>query len=354
MAVKVGINGFGRIGRISFRAMAARGDEFEIVGINDLADPQALAVLLKYDSVHGRFPGTVEADGQALVVNGKKVPVYSERNPADLPWGEIGCEVALEATGIFATRKTESKPGYDSHLDAGAKKVVLSQPAKDAIDRTVVMGVNDDTLEAGDRCVSNASCTTNCLSPMVKVLNDEFGLEYGLMTTIHAYTNDQNVADQIHKDLHRARAAAVNIIPTTTGAAKAVGQVIPDVERQADRLRPAGPRPVRVRHRPHRHAEEDGVGGRHQRRDEGRQSEGSLKGILAYTEDPIVSSDIVGDPHSCIFDGEFTMGIGPSHGEGDGLVRQRVRLLQPHRGPDRPGRGHVIRRQSRGIAIPRL
>ena len=311
MAVKVGINGFGRIGRISFRAMAARGEEFEIVGINDLADPQALAVLLKYDSVHGRFPGTVEADGQALVVNGKKVPVYSERNPADLPWGEIGCEVALEATGIFATRKTESKPGYDSHLDAGAKKVVLSQPAKDAIDRTVVMGVNDDTLEAGDKCVSNASCTTNCLSPMVKVLNDEFGLEYGLMTTIHAYTNDQNVADQIHKDLHRARAAAVNIIPTTTGAAKAVGQVIPAVDGKLTGFALRVPVPcgsvTDLTATLKKTASADDINAAMM-----AASEGALKGILAYTEDPIVSSDIIGDPHSCIFDGEFTMGIGPS------------------------------------------
>ena len=353
MAVKVGINGFGRIGRISFRAMAARGDEFEIVGINDLADPQALAVLLKYDSVHGRFPGTVEADGQALIVNGKKVPVYSERNPADLPWGEIGCEVALEATGIFATRKTESKPGYDSHLDAGAKKVVLSQPAKDAIDRTVVMGVNDDTLEAGDKCVSNASCTTNCLSPMVKVLNDEFGLEYGLMTTIHAYTNDQNVADQIHKDLHRARAAAVNIIPTTTGAAKAVGQVIPAVDGKLTGFALRVPGAVRVRHRPHRHAEKDGVRGRHQRRDESRVRR-CLEGDSRLHRGP---DRLLGHRRRPAFV-HLRRGVHDGHrpldGEGDGLVRQRVRLLQPHRGPDRPGRGDVIRRQSRGIAIPRL
>ena len=311
MAVKVGINGFGRIGRISFRAMAARSGEFEIVGINDLADPKALAVLLKYDSVHGRYPGSVEADGDALVVDGKRIPVLSERNPADLPWEKLGCEVALESTGIFATRKTESKPGYDSHLDAGAKKVVLSQPAKDAIDRTIVCGVNDDQLQASDKCISNASCTTNCLAPMVKVLNEEFGLEYGLMTTIHAYTNDQNVADQIHKDLHRARAAALNIIPTTTGAAKAVGQVIPAVDGKLTGFALRVPVPAGsvtdLTATLSKTASVEDVNAAMK-----AASEGALKGIMAYTEDPIVSSDIIGDPHSCIFDGEFTLAIGPS------------------------------------------
>ncbi|QDT17509.1 type I glyceraldehyde-3-phosphate dehydrogenase [Alienimonas californiensis] len=311
MAVKVGINGFGRIGRISFRAMAARPEEFEIVGINDLADNHALAILLKYDSVHGRFPGTVESDAEGLIVNGKKIPVFSERNPADLPWDKVGCEVALESTGIFANRKTESKPGYDSHLDAGAKKVVLSQPAKDNIDRTIVMGVNDDQLEAGDKCISNASCTTNCLAPMVKVLEEEFGLEYGLMTTIHAYTNDQNVADQIHKDLHRARAAALNIIPTTTGAAKAVGQVIPSVNGKLTGFALRVPVPcgsvTDLTATLKKTASADDINAAMK-----AASEGSLKGIMAYTEDPIVSSDIVGDPHSCIFDGEFTLAIGPS------------------------------------------
>ena len=311
MAVKVGINGFGRIGRISFRAMAARPEEFEIVGINDLADNKALAILLKYDSVHGRFPGTVEADEEGLIVNGKKIPVFSERNPADLPWDKVGCEVALESTGIFATRKTESKPGYDSHLDAGARKVVLSQPAKDDIDRTIVMGVNDDTLQAGDKCISNASCTTNCLAPMVKVLEEEFGLEYGLMTTIHAYTNDQNVADQIHKDLHRARAAALNIIPTTTGAAKAVGKVIPSVDGKLTGFALRVPVPAGsvtdLTATLKKSASADDVNAAMK-----AASEGSLKGVMSYTEDPIVSSDIVGDPHSCIFDGEFTLAIGPS------------------------------------------
>ncbi|NNJ26730.1 type I glyceraldehyde-3-phosphate dehydrogenase [Alienimonas chondri] len=311
MAVKVGINGFGRIGRISFRAMAARPEEFEIVGINDLADNKALAILLKYDSVHGRFPGTVEADEEGLIVNGKKIPVFSERNPADLPWGDVGCEVALESTGIFATRKTETKPGYDSHLDAGARKVVLSQPAKDDIDRTIVMGVNDDQLQSGDKCISNASCTTNCLAPMVKVLEEEFGLEYGLMTTIHAYTNDQNVADQIHKDLHRARAAALNIIPTTTGAAKAVGKVIPSVDGKLTGFALRVPVPAGsvtdLTATLKKTASADDVNAAMK-----AASEGSLKGIMSYTEDPIVSSDIVGDPHSCIFDGEFTLAIGPS------------------------------------------
>lgn len=210
-AVKVGINGFGRIGRITFRAMAARPEEFEIAAINDLGDPKALAMLLKYDSVQGRFPGTVEAEGNALIVNGKKITVCSEKDPANLPWGDLGVEVALESTGIFTTRAADGKPGYDSHLKAGAKKVVLSAPAKDKPDLTCVRGVNDHLLTAEHKCVSNASCTTNCLAPMCKILHENFGLEHGLMTTCHAYTNDQNVADQIHKDPHRARAAAINI-----------------------------------------------------------------------------------------------------------------------------------------------
>ncbi len=203
-AVKVGINGFGRIGRITFRAMAARPDEFDVVAVNDLSDPKALAMLVKYDSVQGRFPGTVEAEGSALIVNGKKITVCSERDPAKLPWGDMGVQVALESTGFFTKRAADGKPGYDSHLAAGAKKVVLSAPAKDKPDLTVVRGVNDHLLTPEHKCVSNASCTTNCLAPMCKVLHENFGIEHGLMTTVHAYTNDQRIADQIHSDPHRA------------------------------------------------------------------------------------------------------------------------------------------------------
>lgn len=311
MGVKVGINGFGRIGRISFRAMAARADEFEIVGINDLGDPKALANLLKYDSVHGRFPGTVSVDGKALIVNDRKIPIFSERDPGQLPWGEVGCEVALESTGIFTKRAGDGKPGYDSHLAAGAKKVVISAPAKDEPDLMCVLGVNSDQLSPEHKCVSNASCTTNCLAPMVKVLNENFGLEQGLMTTVHAYTNDQRVADMIHSDPRRARAAALNVIPTTTGAAKAVGKVYPDVAGKLTGISLRVPVPagsvtdlVCTLAKP---GSEEEINAAMK-----AAAEGELRGIMEYTEDPIVSSDIVGNPHSCIFDGSWTQRIGPS------------------------------------------
>ncbi len=306
--VKVGINGFGRIGRITFRAMAARPDEFEIVAVNDLSDPKALAMLLKYDSVQGRFNGTVEAEGDALIVNGKKVKVCKEKDPGNLPWKDMGVEVALESTGFFTKRATDAKPGYDSHLKAGAKKVVISAPAKDKPDLTVVRGVNDHLLTSEHKCVSNASCTTNCLAPMCKVLHENFGIEHGLMTTVHAYTNDQRIADQIHDDPHRARAAAVNIIPTTTGAAKAVGEVLPALNKKLTGISlrvpvPAGSITDLV-----------AVLSKDVSVDQINQamkaaSESSLKGILQYNTDPIVSSDIVGNPHSCIFDAPWTLKI---------------------------------------------
>src|SRR6185312_11362198 len=222
MAVRVGINGFGRIGRLVFRVLSERPQEFEVAAINDLSDAKHLALLLKYDSVHGRFDGTVEAEGGALIVNGKEIKITQERDPASIPWKILGCQIALESTGFFT-----NKAALQKHIDAGAERVILSAPAKDKLDATIVLGVNDDTLRPDHRIVSNASCTTNCLAPMAKVLNDTFGIEKGLMTTIHAYTNDQRVADQVHEDPYRARAAAVNIIPSTTGAAKAVGEVIP-------------------------------------------------------------------------------------------------------------------------------
>ncbi|HUG93028.1 MAG TPA: type I glyceraldehyde-3-phosphate dehydrogenase [Planctomycetaceae bacterium] len=307
-AVKVGINGFGRIGRITFRAMAARPDEFEIVAINDLSDPKLLAMLLKYDSVQGRFPGKVETNEGGMVVNGKKVRVCAERDPRKLPWKDLGVEVVLESTGFFRGREKDDKPGYDSHLKAGARKVVISAPAKGP-DLTVVLGVNDHKLTAEHKCISNASCTTNCLAPMVKVLHERFGLEQGLMTTCHAYTNDQRLADQIHEDPHRARAAAINIIPTTTGAAEAVGQVLPELNGRLTGISlrvpvPAGSitdlvatlgRDVTV--------EEVNAAMR-------SAAEGPLKGIVEYNEDPIVSTDIIGNPHSCIFDAPWTRQVG--------------------------------------------
>lgn len=309
MAVKVGINGFGRIGRISLRAMAARPDEFDIVAINDLSDPKMLGMLLKYDSAQGRFPGTVSVEGDTLIVNGKKIKVLAERNPADLPWGDMGVQVALESTGFFTSRAKDGKPGYDSHIAAGAKKVVISAPAKDAPDLTCVMGVNDDQLKPEHTTVSNASCTTNCLAPMAMVLNQKFGLEKGLMTTCHAYTNDQRLSDQIHSDIRRARAAAVNIIPTSTGAAKAVGQVLPELNGKLTGISLRVPVPTGSV------TDLVAVLGKDVTIEDvnaamKEASEGALKGILEYTEDPIVSSDIVGNPHSSIFDASWTQVIG--------------------------------------------
>jgi glyceraldehyde 3-phosphate dehydrogenase len=309
VSVKVGINGFGRIGRITFRAMAARPDEFDIVAINDLGDPQKLAWLLKYDSVQGRFPGKVDCDGSDLIVNGKSIKVCAERDPAQLPWAELGVEVALESTGFFTKRAAGGKSGYDSHIQAGAKKVVLSAPAKDAADLTVVMGVNDDQLTPEHHCISNASCTTNCLAPMVKVLHENFGLEHGLMTTVHAYTNDQRVADQLHPDPHRARAAAVNIIPTSTGAAKAVGVVLPKLKGKLTGIALRVPVPVGsitdLVATLSRDVSVDEVNAAMK-----AAAEGPLNGILSYNSDPIVSSDIIGCTHSSIFDSNWTTQLG--------------------------------------------
>src|SRR5688572_27507569 len=227
MAIRVAINGFGRIGRLTFRNMHARKGEFEVVAINDLTDNEMLATLLKYDSTHRRFAGKVDFDKENLIVDGKKIRAMAVKNPAELPWGEMKVDVVVESTGIFTKRSSDQKPGYDTHLKAGAKRVVLSAPAKDQPDLTCVLGVNDDKLTPDMKCISNASCTTNCLAPVAKVLHESFGIEKGLMTTVHAYTNDQRVQDLPHEDPYRARAAAQNIIPTTTGAAKAVGEVIP-------------------------------------------------------------------------------------------------------------------------------
>lgn len=305
-AVRVGINGFGRIGRVAFRAMAARPDEFEIVAINDLGKPDSLATLLKYDSVQGRFNGTVSCEGDSIIVNGKKVKVCAEKDPRNLPWKDLGVEIALESTGFFTGRAKDGKPGYDSHIEAGARKVILSAPAKDKPDLTVVMGVNDNQLTAEHKTISNASCTTNCLAPVAMILQEKFGIASGLMTTCHAYTNDQRVSDQLHDNIYRSRAAAINIIPTTTGAAKAVGEVLPALNGKLTGISLRVPVPVGsivdlVADLETDVTEADINGAMKE------AAEGRLKGILEYTEDPIVSSDVIGNPHSSIFHAPWTM-----------------------------------------------
>jgi glyceraldehyde 3-phosphate dehydrogenase len=305
MAVKIGINGFGRIGRNFFRASKQLGADFDFVGANDITEPGTLAHLLKYDSVMGRFQGEVTAGEEAIVVDGDELRVFAERDPANLPWKELGAEIVLESTGLFTDREKAAK-----HLEAGAQKVIISAPAKGE-DITIVMGVNHQEYKPAEHhVISNASCTTNCVVPMAKVLGDAFGIETGMMTTIHAYTNDQNLLDLPHKDLRRARAAAVNIVPASTGAAKASSLVIPDLKGKMDGLAMRVPVPdgsvtdlvcvlrdeatVEQINQAFRAAAEDGP----------------LKGFLHYSEDPIVSSDIVGSPASCTFDSKLTMSIG--------------------------------------------
>ena len=308
MAVKIGINGFGRIGRLVFRAMAEEPERFEVMAINDLADADTLAYLLKYDSTQGKFPGKVVAKKDCLVVNGKEVKVVAERNPANLPWGELGVDVAIEATGIFRDNKTADKPGYDSHIDAGAKKVIISAPSKGTASM-IVMGVNCDSLTPEITCVSNASCTTNSLAPVAKILNDKFGIIKGLMTTVHGYTNDQRILDMIHSDKRRARAAAVNIIPTTTGAAVAVGKVLPELNGKLDGYALRVPIPtgsitdLTVHLNKSTNIEEVNEAIR-------VAADGPMKGIIEYCTDPIVSSDIVHNPASSIFDSGNTAVIG--------------------------------------------
>lgn len=303
MAVRVAINGFGRIGRLVFRHAMARKGEIDFVGINDLTDAATLAHLLKYDSVHGRFQGTVEVDGNDLIVNGDRITISAEKTIEGLKWGDI--DVMIESTGIYTKRSDLEK-----HLANGAKRVVLTAPAKDEMDATVVLGVNDDALNGDVKIVSNASCTTNCLAPMVKVLLDNFGIKNGFMTTVHSYTNDQRILDLPHSDLRRARAAAVNIIPTSTGAAKALGLVIPEVKGRLDGFAFRVPTPdgsvtdfTAVLERT---ASQSEINAAFKQAAES----GPMKGILEYTEDPIVSSDIIGNPHSCILDGLSTMVIG--------------------------------------------
>jgi len=299
MAIRIGINGFGRIGRNVFRVIAKRMG-INVIAINDLADSKSLAMLLKYDSVHGRFDGSIEAKERSLVVNGKDVQLLMEKDPSKLPWKSLGVDIVIEATGIFTSRADCAK-----HLDGGAKKVILSAPAKDKIDATIVVGVNNNDLKPEHQIVSNASCTTNCLAPLAKVLNDNFGIENGLMTTIHAYTNDQRISDLIHKDLRRARAAAMNIIPTTTGAAKAIGEVIPSLKGKLDglamRVPVANGSVTDLVATVSKDITIEAVNTAMK-----KAAEGELKGILEYCEDPIVSTDIIGNTHSSIFDSALT------------------------------------------------
>ena len=298
--MKVAINGFGRIGRISYRALLKKKN-IEVVAINDLTDTKTLAHLFKFDSSHGVFDGEVSYDAENLIINGKKVKVLSVKNPADLPWKALGVDVVLESTGFFT-----EKEKAEAHITAGAKKVIISAPATGDL-KTIVLGVNDNILDGSETVISNASCTTNCLAPMVKVLEDNFGIESGFMNTIHAYTSDQRLQDAPHKDLRRARSAALSIIPTSTGAAKALGLVIPSVQGKLNGTSLRVPVPVGsitdFTATLKRTVTKDEINAAFKKAAE----EGSLKGYLAYSEDPLVSVDIVGNPASSIFDSELTM-----------------------------------------------
>lgn len=301
--IKVAINGFGRIGRNVFK-IALERPELEVVGINDLTDTKTLAHLLKYDSTQGRFNGKVEYDNENIIVDGKAYHVSAERAPINIKWSQTP-DVVIESTGIFTKRESE-KGGYGDHLKNGAKKVILTVPAKDEIDRMIVLGVNDEDLQKEDLCVSNASCTTNCLAPIVKVLNDSFGIDKGFMNTIHSYTNDQRILDAPHRDLRRARSAAVSQIPTTTGAAKAVAKVIPELKGKLDGMAVRVPTPtgslvdfVAILNKEVTKEEINAA--------MKKAAEGPMKGILEYTEDPIVSVDVIHNPHSSIFDAQSTM-----------------------------------------------
>jgi glyceraldehyde 3-phosphate dehydrogenase len=304
VTIRVGVNGFGRIGRNFWRALNAAGGDVEVVAVNDLTDNATLAHLLKYDSILGRLPEDVKASADEITVGGKSIKVFEERDPGKLPWGDLGVDIVIESTGLF-TDATKAK----AHVDNGAKKVIISAPAKNE-DVTIVLGVNDDAYDpAKHTIISNASCTTNCLGPMAKVLHDTFGIERGLMTTIHAYTQDQNLQDAPHKDLRRARAAAINVVPTSTGAAKAIGLVMPQLKGKLDGYALRVPVPtgsatdLTATLSRETSVEEVNAAMR-------AAAEGQLRGILSYTEDPIVSSDIVTDPASCIFDSGLTKVIG--------------------------------------------
>jgi len=303
VTVRVGVNGFGRIGRNFFRAVQASGQDIEVVAFNDLGDVATMAHLLKYDSILGRFPGEVSVSDEGIVVDGKTIKALAERDPANLPWGELNVDVVLESTGFF-TNADAAK----AHIAGGAKKVIISAPAKGE-DLTVVLGVNDDKYDGSQVIISNASCTTNCLGPLAKVLHDAFGIEQGLMTTVHAYTQDQNLQDAPHKDLRRARAAALNVVPTSTGAAKAIGLVLPELQGKLDGYALRVPIPtgsatdLTVTLSKAATVEEINAAYK-------AAAEGPLAGILRYSDDPIVSADIVTDPASCIYDAPLTKVIG--------------------------------------------
>jgi len=308
MSVKIGINGFGRIGRSVFRILSDR-DDIEVVAINDLFENQQLVYLLKYDTVMGVFPKEVRADDDFMYVNGHKIAMTAEKDPAKIPWGKLGVDIVIESTGVFTQKEQLQK-----HLEGGAKKVILTVPAKGEIDATIVMGVNDDQLKPEHKLVSNASCTTNCLAPIAKILDERFGLEEGFMTTVHAYTNDQRLADVPHKDFRRSRAATQNIIPTTTGAARTVGKVLPQLKGKLDGMAMRVPVPdgsivdlvARLREKPDAEAVNAAVR---------EAAGGALKAIVEYSEVPLVSTDIIGNPHSSIFDALST------HATGDGYVK---------------------------------
>ena len=301
--IRVAINGFGRIGRNVFK-LAQENNNIVIVAINDLTEPKTLAHLLKYDSVHGRFNGTVSATSDGIIVNGKEIKIYSIRNPKELPWGELNIDVAVESTGIFASGKSD-RGGYLDHIDAGAKKVILTVPAKDEI-KTVVLGVNDEEIEKDITAYSNASCTTNCLAPLAKIIQEKLGIVKGFMTTVHAFTNDQQILDLPHSDLRRARSASQSIIPTSTGAARAVSLVIPELKGKLDGMAMRVPTPdgsvVDLVCEVEKEVSKEEINKLVK-----EAAENELKGILEYTEDPIVSCDIIGNRHSSIFDAQSTM-----------------------------------------------
>jgi glyceraldehyde 3-phosphate dehydrogenase len=305
--MKIAINGFGRIGRNAFK-IAFERDNIEVVALNDLTDPKTLAHLLKYDSTYGVYNKEVKSTDNSIIVDGKEIKIFALRNPAELPWKDLGVDVVIESTGVF-TLAESPKGGYKDHIKAGAKKVILTVPAKDKIDQTIVLGVNDADIDDSKTAYSNASCTTNCLAPVAKVLNDSFGIKRGLMTTIHSYTNDQVILDMPHKDLRRARAAALSIIPTTTGAAKAVGLVIPELNGKLNGLAMRVPTPtgsivdLTVELEKDCTVEELNAAIK-------KAAEGQMKGILEYTDDPIVSVDVKGNSNSSIFDGLSTMKMG--------------------------------------------
>jgi glyceraldehyde 3-phosphate dehydrogenase len=306
MAIKVAINGFGRIGRLVLRAMAQKPKQFNVVAINDLFDADMLAYMFKYDSTQRKYKGEVKASGSSIVIDGHEIPILAEKDPAKLPWGKMGVDVVLESTGRFTSKAADGKPGYDSHLTAGAKRVLLSAPAKDKPDATIVLGVNDDQLQASMKCISNASCTTNSLAPACKVLHEKIGIVKGLMTTVHAYTNDQAILDMPYKDKRRGRAAALNTVPSTTGAAKALGEVIPALKGKLHGYALRVPVPdgsiTDLTFLAAKKTSVEEINGAIR-----AAAEGAMKGIIEYCDEPIVSCDIIGNPASSIFDSTNTI-----------------------------------------------